>query len=125
MSNERSETKTTDDTAPPAEKLRKSIGRRPDVDLALSAGFSEDRMNDPRIRELILQRAEHWIASGLESEDEAVKERADEFVDIIEDERRDIKGLRPLRRCRFRIGGGGRWKPDSELSIALKIFSIM
>lgn len=44
MSNERSETKTTDDTAPPAEKLRKSIGRRPDVDLALSAGFSEDEI---------------------------------------------------------------------------------
>ena len=44
MSNERSETKTTDDTAPPAEKLRKSIGRRPDVDLALSAGFSEEEI---------------------------------------------------------------------------------
>ena len=44
MSNERSETKTTDHTAPAAEKRRKSIGHRPDVDLALSAGFTEDEV---------------------------------------------------------------------------------
>ena len=44
MSNERSETKTTDDTAPGVEKRRKSIGHRPDVDLALSAGFTEDEV---------------------------------------------------------------------------------
>lgn len=44
MSNERSETQTTDDTAPAAGKQRKSIRYRPDVDLALSAGFTEDEV---------------------------------------------------------------------------------
>ena len=44
MNNERSETKTTDDTAPAAEKQRKSIRYRPDVDLALSAGYPEEEV---------------------------------------------------------------------------------
>ena len=59
----------------------------------MSPAFSKAQMNDAKVREAILQRADQWIESGLESEDEEVKARAERLRDIIEDERRDIKGL--------------------------------
>lgn len=59
----------------------------------MSPAFSKEQMNDAKVREAILQRADQWIESGLESEDDSVKERAERLRDVIEDERRDIKGL--------------------------------
>jgi hypothetical protein len=44
----------------------------------------------------VIQRAEEWIASGLESGDADIKSRAEELKAALENERRDLKGLPPL-----------------------------
>jgi hypothetical protein len=64
----------------------------------MSYSFTKERMNEPNIRDVVLQRANDWIQSGLESENEGIKEQSEALRDLIEDERRDVKGLEPLDR---------------------------
>lgn len=64
----------------------------------MSYSFTKDRINEPNIRDVVLQRAGDWIESGLESENEGIKEQSEALRDVIEDERRDVKGLEPLDR---------------------------
>lgn len=64
----------------------------------MSYSFTKDRINEPNIRDVVLQRAADWIESGLESENEGIKEQSEALRDVIEDERRDVKGLEPLDR---------------------------
>ncbi len=60
----------------------------------ISPMFDTQMLNDPKIRKIVLDRADQWIAPYLESEDEDQKAAAEELKEIIEDERRDMGGSR-------------------------------
>jgi hypothetical protein len=62
----------------------------------MSTAFTKEQMDEPNIRDVVLQRAGQWIESGLESQDESIKAQSERLRDVIEDERRDVKGLEPL-----------------------------
>lgn len=64
----------------------------------MSGSFTQKKMNDPKIREVVIQRAEEWIASGLESENADIKKRAEDLKFDIENEKRDRRGEKPLKR---------------------------
>lgn len=64
----------------------------------MSGSFAQKKMNDPKIRDVVIQRAEEWIAPGLESEDADIKKRAEDLKFDIENEKRDRKGEKPLKR---------------------------
>jgi len=64
----------------------------------MSGEFTQKKMNKPQIRDAVIQRAEKWIASGLESEDADIKKRAEDLKFDLENERRDMKGEKPLER---------------------------
>lgn len=59
---------------------------------AMSPLFDREMLNDPKIRKIVLDRAEQWITPHLESENEDLKEAAEELQKTIEDERRDLGG---------------------------------
>jgi hypothetical protein len=62
----------------------------------MSGIFTQKKLNEPKVRDVVIQRAEEWIASGLESGDADIKSRAEELKAALENERRDLKGLPPL-----------------------------
>ena len=64
----------------------------------MSGEFTQTKMNKPQIREVVIQRAEEWVASGLESENADIKKIAEDLKFDIENERRDMKGEEPLQR---------------------------
>ena len=64
----------------------------------MSGSFAQKKMNDPKIREVVIQRAEEWIAAGLESENADIKKRAEDLQFDIENEKRDRRGEKPLKR---------------------------
>ena len=68
--------------------------------LDISLVFSRKRVDDPKIRLALIERAEQWTKSYLESEDAELKERAEAFAKEIEDERRDMR--RRARRLKKR-----------------------
>jgi len=53
--------------------------------------FSAERLNQPDIRKLLIDRSEQWIAPYLDSEDDDLKKRAQGLKEEIEDELRDMK----------------------------------
>ena len=59
--------------------------------LDASLVFSDLRVNEPNVREAMIDRTEQWIQPYLESENEELKERAEAFAEEIEDERRDMR----------------------------------
>ena len=75
----------------PADQARITIAR---YLVALSPLFDTQMLNDPKIRAIVLDRAEQWIQPFVESEDEDQKATAEELVEKIEDERRDMGGTR-------------------------------
>ena len=68
--------------------------------LDISLVFSRKRVDDPKIRLALIERAEQWTKSYLESEDAELKKRAEAFAKEIEDERRDMR--RRARRLKKR-----------------------
>lgn len=68
--------------------------------LDLSVLFDRDRINQPDIRKILIDRSEQWSQPFLEAEDEELKKRAEEFQDEIADERRDVD--RKARRLKKR-----------------------
>ncbi len=68
--------------------------------LDMSLVFSRKRVDDPKIRLALIERAEQWTEPYLESENAELKKRAEEFAKEIEDERRDMR--RRARRLKKR-----------------------
>jgi hypothetical protein len=62
----------------------------------MSGVFTQKKMNEPKVRDVVIQRGEEWIASGLESQNADIKARAEELKVAFENERRDVTGLPPL-----------------------------
>jgi hypothetical protein len=58
----------------------------------MSGVFTQKKMNEPKVRDVVIQRAEEWIASGLESGNADIKTRAEELKAALEKERIDMKG---------------------------------
>lgn len=58
----------------------------------MSRLFTQKKLNEPKVRDVVIQRGEEWIASGLESEDAEIKARAEELKADFENERIDMKG---------------------------------
>ncbi len=58
----------------------------------MSGLFTQKKLNEPKVRDVVIQRAEEWIASGLESENTDIKKRAEELKADLEKERIDMKG---------------------------------
>lgn len=68
--------------------------------LDVSLVFSRKRVDDPKIRLALIERAEQWTKPYLEAENAELKKRAEEFAKEIEDERRDMR--RRARRLKKR-----------------------
>ena len=68
--------------------------------LDISLVFSRKRVDDPKIRLALIERAEQWTKSYLKSEDAELKKRAEAFAKEIEDEHRDMR--RRARRLKKR-----------------------
>lgn len=58
----------------------------------MSGLFTQKKLNEPKVRDVVIQRGEEWIAAGLESEDAEIKARAGELKADFENERIDMKG---------------------------------
>lgn len=58
------------------------------------------RLYQPDIRKIVVDRAEQWIKPYLESENEALKKRAEQLQKEVEDERRELDGRRRLLKLR-------------------------
>ena len=72
----------------PADDFRKIMAK---VLLDVSLLFSRERVNQPDVRKIFIERAEGWAAPFAESEDEDDKTWAEEFAKEVEDEQRDIE----------------------------------
>ena len=72
----------------PAPKARRTMAK---MLLDISLLFSRERVNQPDIRKIFIERAESWAEPFAESEDEEEKEWAEQFAKEIEDERRDME----------------------------------
>ena len=59
--------------------------------LDVSLMFSRERVNEPDVRKILIERAEQWAAPYAESEDEEAKAWAEEFAKEVEDEQRDME----------------------------------
>lgn len=75
----------------PAPRARMSVAR---LLVGISPLLDTQMMNDPKIRKILLDRAEQWVQPQLEGEDEDLKAAAEELMEKIEDERRDMGGTR-------------------------------
>jgi len=58
----------------------------------MSGLFAHTKLNEPKLRDLVIKRGEEWIAAGLESDDPEIKSRAEELKTAFEQERVDMKG---------------------------------
>ncbi len=59
-----------------------------------SVVFDKKRLYVPDIRKIVVDKAEEWIKPYVESEDEGLKEKADQLMKEVEDERRELDGKR-------------------------------
>jgi|GEM_PF-2303120 len=72
----------------PGDQFRQTMAK---VLLDASLMFSRERVNEPDIRKILIERAEQWAAPYAESEDEEAKAWAEEFAKEVEDEQRDMQ----------------------------------
>ncbi len=81
----------------PGDQARRTMAK---LLLDISLLFSRERVNEPDIRKIFLERAEGWAKPFAESEDDDAKAWAEEFAKEVEDERRDMqrKGRRVNKR---------------------------
>lgn len=68
--------------------------------LDVSLMFSRERVNQPDVRKILIDRAEQWAAPDAESEEDEAQEWSEAFAKEIEDERRDM--ARKARRVKAR-----------------------
>ncbi len=59
--------------------------------LDVSLVFSMLRVDEPKVRDVMIERSQEWIKPYLESDNEELKERAEAFAEEVEDERRDLR----------------------------------
>lgn len=76
-------------TESPLDEARLTVAK---ILLDTSLVFSRTRLNQGDVRKIFIDRAEQWNKPYLESEDEALKKRSEEFLAEVEDERRDMTG---------------------------------
>ena len=68
--------------------------------LDASLVFTMLRVDEPKVRDAMIDRSEDWIKPYLESENEELKARAEAFAEEIEDERRDMRKKVRLKKMR-------------------------